>query len=184
MPAEPAPLSEADLARLDVLDACYDEHAAILEDEDSTDEAVQGAEESIERIEAEIQDIRNRPPVLAPELMGEAGMILTLGRDGTPVLQPTYYAERQPGADDRRDDTIEVVSGEGADGSRRSTLSKRLVDELAMQRRDVLALHVMSDPGFALGLLVFSLADAETIDWRSKTATTLRGGVPSSRSPR
>ena len=179
LPAEPAPLTEADLARLDVLDASYDEHAAILEDEDSADEAIEGAEAAIERIEAEIQEIRNRPPVLAPELKGEAGMILTLGRDGTPVLQPTFYAERQPDTGDGNDDDAIEVVGEGGDGSRRATYSKRLVDELAMQRRDVLALHVMSDPGFALDLMVFSLADAETLDWRSRTATTLRGGVPS-----
>lgn len=180
LPAEPAPLTEADLARLDVLEASYDEHAAILEDEDSADEAIEGAEATVEKIEAEMQEIRNRPPVLAPELKGEAGMILTLGRDGTPVLQSTYYAKRQPdaaGGDD--DDAIEVVAGEGGDSSRRATYSKRLVDELAMQRRDVLALHVMSDPAFALDLLVFSLADADTLDWRSKTATTLRGPLPS-----
>jgi hypothetical protein len=38
--AEPAPLTEAELARLDALDASYDEHAAILEDEDSAEEAL------------------------------------------------------------------------------------------------------------------------------------------------
>ena len=107
-------------------------------------------------------------------------MILTLGRDGTPVLQPTFYAERQDIIADG-DDAVEVVSDgdDGGDRARRSTLSKRLVDELAMQRRDVLALHVMSDPGFALDLMVFSLADAATLDWHSRAATTLRGGAPS-----
>jgi hypothetical protein len=38
--AEPAPLTEAELARLEALDASWDEHAAILEDEDSAEEAV------------------------------------------------------------------------------------------------------------------------------------------------
>src|SRR3546814_7782536 len=47
-----------------------------------------------------------------------------------------------------------------------------------MQRRDVLALHVASDPGLALDLLVFTLADGDTLDWRSRSATTIRGGVP------
>src|SRR3546814_3982191 len=37
LPAEPAPLTEAEVARLDELDASYDEHAAILEDEDSAE---------------------------------------------------------------------------------------------------------------------------------------------------
>ncbi|MDQ5946101.1 MAG: ParB family transcriptional regulator, chromosome partitioning protein, partial [Pseudomonadota bacterium] len=44
LPAEPAPLTEAELARLDELDVSYDEYAAILEDEDSAEEAVAAAE--------------------------------------------------------------------------------------------------------------------------------------------
>src|SRR6188768_705655 len=80
LPTEPAPLTEAEAARLDALDASYDEHAAILEDEDSAEEAVAAAEAAIEAIERECQDIRHRPPVLSPELRSEAGMILTLSR--------------------------------------------------------------------------------------------------------
>ena len=187
LPAEPAPLTEAELARLDVLDAAYDEHAAILEDEDSAEEAIAAAEATIEAIERECQDIRNRPPVLAPDVKAEAGMILLLARDGTPVLQPVFYGERQV-EDDSDGDEIEVVPADGSNGKRRAALSKRLVDELAMQRRDVLALHVASDPGLALhvasdpglalDLMVFSLADTETHDWRAPSATTLRGGSP------
>jgi len=59
-----------------------------------------------------------------------------------------------------------------------STLSRRLVDELAMQRRDVLALHLASDPGLALDVMVFTLADADSHDWRARSASTIRGGVP------
>lgn len=176
LPAEPAPLTEAELARLDELDTSYDEHAAILEDEDSAEEAVAAAEAAIEAIERECQDIRARPPVIASELKSEAGMILVLSRDGTPVLQPVYYGERE--VDGGNDDAVEIVSGEAGEGKRRTALSKRLVDELAMQRRDVLALHVASDPGLALDLMVFTLADADTLDYRARSATTLRGGTP------
>ncbi len=162
LPAEPAPLTEAELARLDELDTSYDEHAAILEDEDSAEEAVAAAEAAIEAIERECQDIRARPPVIAAELKSEAGMILVLSRDGTPVLQSVFYGERE--VDGGNDDAVEIVSGEAGEGKRRAALSKRLVDELAMQRRDVLALHVASDPGLALDLMVFTLADADTLD--------------------
>jgi ParB family chromosome partitioning protein len=177
LPAEPAPLTEAELARLDKLDATYDEHAAILEDEDSAEEAMAAAEAAIEAIERECQDIRARPPVLAPELKAEAGMVLVLSRDGTPVLQPVFYGERQVEAAST-DGGIEVVPGEEGSDKRRTTLSRRLVDELAMQRRDVLALHVASDPGLALDVMVFTLADADTHDWRARAATTLRAPVP------
>ena len=40
------------------------------------------------------------------------------------------------------------------------------------------ALHVASDPALALDLLVFTLADGDTLVWRSRPATTIRGGVP------
>jgi ParB family chromosome partitioning protein len=177
LPAEPAPFTEAELARLDELDAAWDEHATIVEDEESAEVAVAAAEAAIEAIERECQDIRNRPPVLAPELKGEAGMILTLSRDGTPVLQPAFYCEGQVDAGDE-DGPIEIVGSEAGEGRRRAALSKRLVDELAMQRRDILALHIASDPGLALDLVVFVLAEADTLDWRSRSSTTLRGGVP------
>jgi ParB family transcriptional regulator, chromosome partitioning protein len=177
LPTEPAPLSEAEVARLDELDASYDEHAAILEDEDSAEEAVAAAEAAIEAIERECQEIRARPPVIAPELKAEAGMVLVLARDGTPVLQPVFYGERQADPD-ANDGGIEVVPADDGSHKRRTTLSKRLVDELAMQRRDVLALHVASDPGLALDIMVFTLADADTHDWRARPSTTLRAPVP------
>lgn len=177
LPTEPASLTEAELVRLDELDASWDEQAAVLENEESGEEAVAAAEAALEAIERECQDIRNRPPVLADELKAEAGMILTLSPDGTPVLQPVFYGERQVGSG-ADDDGIEIVAGEVGEGRRRAALSKRLVDELAMQRRDILGLHVASDPGLALDVMVFTLADADTLDWRSRSATTIRGGTP------
>src|SRR3546814_10523689 len=47
-----------------------------------------------------------------------------------------------------------------------------------MQRGDVLARHVASDPGRALDIMVFTLVDADTHDWRARSATTLRAPVP------
>jgi ParB family chromosome partitioning protein len=177
LPADPAPLTEAELARLDELDASYDENAAILEDEDSAEEAVAAAEAAIEAIERECQEIRARPPVIAAELKAEAGMILVLSRDGTPVLQPVFYGEREADPAEA-DGGIEVIPGDHGSERRRTTLSKRLVDELAMQRRDLLALHVASDPGLALDVMIFTLADADTHDWRARPSTTLRAPVP------
>ncbi|WP_226019202.1 ParB/RepB/Spo0J family partition protein [Novosphingobium sp. FKTRR1] len=178
LPAEPAPLSEAETARLEELDASWDEHAAVLEDEDSAPEAIEAAEAAIAAIERETQDIRNRPPVLPDDHKGSAGMILTLSREGKPVLQPVFYGERNVAAAEG-EDSIEVVSSDGEAGPRRATLSRRLVDELAMQRRDVLALHLASDPALALDVMVFTLADADSHDWQARTASTIRGGLPS-----
>ena len=177
LPAEPAPLSEAETARLEELDASWDEHAAVLEDEESAPEAIEAAEAAIAAIERETQDIRNRPPVLPEDHKGSAGMILTLSREGKPVLQPVFYGERNVAVADG-EDSIEVINSDGEAGPRRATLSRRLVDELAMQRRDVLALHLASDPALALDVMVFTLADADSHDWQARTASTIRGGVP------
>ncbi|MEO0032466.1 MAG: hypothetical protein RIS94_2224 [Pseudomonadota bacterium] len=173
-----APLSDEEVSRLEVLDAAYDTQAAVLEDEESDDAAIAAAEEEIDRIEREARAIRDRPPVLDPELRGEAGMILTLGRDGTPVLQPVYYGERQVETAGWPGDVSEPIRDPDAEVPRRSPLSKRLVDELAMQRRDVLALHVASDPALAMDVMVFLLADADSTDWNRTSSSTLRGGVP------
>ncbi|MET0373604.1 MAG: ParB/RepB/Spo0J family partition protein [Rhizorhabdus sp.] len=176
VPTEPARLAQEELDRLDALEASFDEQAAILEDEDSDEAAVAAAEAAIEAIERETEGIRNRPPTLDPEVRRDAGMILTLSRDGTPALQPVFYTERQ--SEQAVDDgAVEVVTGTDAVSPRRATLSQRLVDELAMQRRDVLSLHIASDPGLALDVLVFTLADADTLDYRSRAATTIRGGT-------
>ena len=115
LPAEPAPLSEAEAARLEELDASWDEHAAVLEDEDSAPEAIEAAEVAIAAIERETQDIRNRPPVLPDDRKGSAGMILTLSREGKPVLQPVFYGERNVAAADG-EDSIEVVTSDSEAG--------------------------------------------------------------------
>jgi ParB family chromosome partitioning protein len=88
-----------------------------------------------------------------------------------------FYGQRQAGPTEA-DRGIEVVPGDEGSDKRRTTLSKRLVDELAMQRRDVLALHIASDPRLALDIVVFTLADADTHDWRARPSTTLRAPVP------
>src|SRR3546814_19049984 len=73
---------------------------------------------------------------------------------------------------------MEVVEGVGGWDRGRKILFKGRVDELAMQGRVFLALHVASDPGLALDIMVFTLVDADTHDWRARAATTLRAPVP------
>lgn len=178
VPAPPRVYTEEELARLETLDAAYDSNAVILEDEDASEEDTGKATEEIERIDAEIAAIRDRPVELDPEIKRESGMILTLGRDGVPALQPQYFTNVLvvTAADDG---AVEVVSSGPGEKSARAAMSQRLVDELAMQRRDVLALHVASDPALALDLFVFTLADADTCRWASSAGLTIRGAASS-----
>ncbi len=71
------------------------------------------------------------------------------------------------------------MSASGAAKPKVSSLSQRLLDELAMQRRDILAVHLANDPALALDFMVFTLADADGHDWRARKASTLVGSIAS-----
>jgi ParB family transcriptional regulator, chromosome partitioning protein len=178
VPAPPRVYTDEELARIEELDAAYDAQAVILEDEDASEDDTRVASEAIERIDAEVAAIRDRPVELDPDIKRESGMILTLGRDGLPTLQPQYFTQVLVVTSDD-ESAIEVVGSGPGDKPARSVMSQRLVDELAMQRRDVLALHVASDPALALDLFVFTLADADTYRWSSSPGLTIRGSAAS-----
>src|SRR5690606_16010894 len=88
-----------------------------------------------------------------------------------------YYTETEVITDD--DGAIEAVEESGGTKPKGSSLSQRLLDELAMQRRDILAIHLANDPALALDFMVFTLADADAHDWRAKKGSTLVGSVAS-----
>jgi ParB family chromosome partitioning protein len=178
VPVPPRVLTEDELVRIEELDAAYDAQAVILEDEDASEDDTRVASEEIERIDAEIAAIRDRPAELDADIKRESGMILTLGRDGVPTLQPQYFTETLV-VSASEEGAVEVVSSGSGDKPARAAMSQRLVDELAMQRRDVLALHVASDPALALDLFVFILADADTFRWASSPGLTIRGSASS-----
>jgi ParB family transcriptional regulator, chromosome partitioning protein len=178
VPVPPRVYTEDELARIEELDAAYDAQAVILEDEDASEDDTRVASEEIERIDAEIAAIRDRPVEIDPDIKRESGMILTLGRDGVPTLQPQYFTETLV-VSASEEGAVEVVSSGPGDKPARAAMSQRLVDELAMQRRDVLALHVASDPALALDLFVFILADADTYRWSSSPGLTIRGSASS-----
>ena len=146
----------------------------MLEDEDSDEDEVAKAEQELVVIDRAMRAINDRPPVLADELKPEAGAFLVLSRNGEPTLVPQYYTETEVIADEG---VVEAIEESGAAKPKGSSLSQRLLDELAMQRRDILAIHLANDPALALDFMVFTLADADGHDWRAKNASTLVGSV-------
>ncbi len=175
LPTELEPLSEEAIARLSELEIEYDGEAVILENEDSSEDDVFAAEKRVSEIEQEMRALNNRKPVLADALRSEAGAFLALGNDGVPTLVPQYYTETADAPVE--EEGVELVEEGQSAKPKRAALSKRLVDELAMQRRDILSLHVASDPALALDFMIFTLADAESHDWRAQEASTLKGPV-------
>ena len=90
-------------------------------------------------IDRAMRALNDRPPVLADELKSEAGAFLVLSRNGEPTLVPQYYTETEVITDEG---PIESVEDSGTAKPKGSSLSQRLLDELAMQRRDILAIHL------------------------------------------
>ena len=178
LPCEPAPITEMEAQELSDLEADYDRVAAVLEDEDSDEDEIAKAELELVVIDRAMRALNDRPPVLADELKAEAGAFLVLSRNGEPTLVPQFYTETETEII-TDEGVIEAVEESGGAKSKGSSLSQRLLDELAMQRRDILAIHLANDPALALDFMVFTLADADGHDWRSRKASTLVGSVAS-----
>ncbi|MCD1622584.1 ParB/RepB/Spo0J family partition protein [Citromicrobium bathyomarinum] len=176
LPSEPAPMTEQEAQELGELEADYDRVAAVLEDEGSDEDEVAKAEQELVVIDRAMRALNDRPPVLADDLKAEAGAFLVLSRNGEPTLVPQYYTETEVITGEGAIEAVEETVGTKPTGS---SLSQRLLDELAMQRRDILAIHLANDPALALDFMVFTLADADGHDWRARKASTLVGSIAS-----
>lgn len=166
---ETQPLSEEETAELDTLEAEVEELAARIEDEDTEDDAREAAEARVREIGSRIDALTEKPPIIPDELKPRLGTFLLLDDDGRPCLDTSYYAEPLPepetpealGADQ------DMATGSGVLGSTASErhagkpagLSQAVADELAIQRRDILAVHVAADPALALDLAIFLMVD-------------------------
>nr|WP_317893920.1 ParB/RepB/Spo0J family partition protein [uncultured Sphingomonas sp.] len=183
VPLTPAPLSETEQARSDAIE----ERVAVLEeemaDEDIDEAAYAALEQEFDALQTEYQDLHSKPPVLPDELKAQVGTFLMLDRNGKMVLETTYYSEtalRTPGdVTDQRPtgsarDTSSLPPEAVAPGGK--PLSARLHDELAVQRRDILAASILADPGLALDYALFSMVDRNRNYGRA--GTTITAGRP------
>lgn len=175
LPSEPAPLTKQETLELTRLEADYDRLAAILEDEESDEGEIAKAEKELVVIDQAIRALNEGTPVLAEDLKPEASAFLILSRSGEPQLVPQFYTDVV--LSNEGEDAIEAVAEEGQTKPKSNALSQRLLDELAMQRRDILAVYLAKNPALALDFMVFTLADADQPDLRAKRASTLVGSV-------
>ena len=180
VPVETPPLTQEESADVDALEAEIDDLAAILEDEETSDEARDEAEAKIRDLSDRIDAIVNKTPVIDDELKPRVGAFLILDEQGRPRLDTSLYAEISPD-----DEVVPASEGGGISAGpttkpgRAAGLSQRLVDELAMQRRDVLAVHIAADPGLALDLAIFLMIDREAGYSCEKSGSSLAASPPS-----
>jgi ParB family chromosome partitioning protein len=195
-------------AAIEAIEVEIDRLVSVLEDEEPQDFERAEAEGKIAELEAQLRTIASQPPVLDPEVRGTVGFFLMLDEAGVPRLDRTPYALVHDSAEDNADGNGDSGSassksagpavgngqangsGGTADPSGASSanpnnnaaapkLPQRLVDELAMQRRDILALHVARDPDLAFDLAVFLMIKDEGGYCYGNAGSSLSARVPS-----
>jgi ParB family chromosome partitioning protein len=173
VPIEAPSLSDAESARVDELEGEIEELVDLLQDDETVEPEREAAEAKIRELSDQIDAVVNKPPVIDEVLKARVGTFLTLDEQGRPTLGNSFYEEVRPGdavAEER--DAADGLEAEAKPG-RRSGLSQRLVDELAMQRRDILAVHVAADPGLALDLAIFLMIDRKAGYSSEKSGSSL-----------
>lgn len=144
-------------AELEAMAAPYDDEAY----EPSEDDELRS-----EALKAELASITDRAPILTDEHKASAVAYVVIGPDGTPRIHEQLYAAPDPepededGDDDREDGDAASDAASVADA--KPAISQRLADELAMMKTELLAVHVASDPAFALDLGTLIMVEAAT----------------------
>lgn len=202
LPVTIPPLSEADDARLEAIAEELEalEHEANGSDDGLTEEQ----EASLAALQAEYERLTNPEIVLTDDQKARAIAFIYLGSDGQPRIESTLYTEPEPepvrtpgneaGTDGEAGDATTTAGTPiaGTQGYQSGTvtptepekpgLSQRLAAELAMQKTELVALHVANDPHFAFDLGVFIMADRALAEdhrngiW-SDLPTELRAGA-------
>jgi ParB family chromosome partitioning protein len=183
---ERPPLGEEETAEVEALEAETEELVAQLDDDAIEDDVRNAAEARVREIGARIEALMHKPPVIPEELKPRIGTFLLLDEMGQPRLETSYFVEPADAPDENGasneayegDEAREpVITGEPA--HKPAALSQALADELAMQRRDILAVHIAANPGLALDLAIFLMIDREAGYSSEKSGSSLAALPPS-----
>jgi ParB family transcriptional regulator, chromosome partitioning protein len=178
---EKPPLTTEESAQVDALEEQIGELVGLLEDEEAEDSVRAEAEEKIRALDKQIDAIVDKPPLIDEELKTRVCTFLLLDPEGHPKLDASFYLE--VAADEvggvAATDQDPAAEQQSAQSPRPATLPRGLVDELAIQRRDILAVHVAADPAFALNLATFLMVDGEAGYSSEKKGSTLSAARPS-----
>ena len=193
----PPDLTDEQTARLEAISARQEEIADEMDDESIEEDAYKALDREYDALSDEDHAIRNVAPELPDELKPQVGAFLKLTPKGEMVLDTEYYSEEPVhvgGSNDADEDgQSDGVAGRGSTGAGNSytppppppeavapggkPLSARLFDELAMQRRDVLAAALLSHPALALDYALFVMIDDRTSTF-SAYGSTIRARSP------
>ena len=179
VPVETPALSDEENAEVERLDAEIEELVERIELDELSQEERGATETQIRTLGARLEEIADKPPVIDDALKPGLGAFLVLDEAGRPRLDSTLYAELPPAGEDGEAEDGDNADARAAAPAKAAGMSQRLVDELAMQRRDVLAVYVAADPGFALDLAIFLMIDREAGYSSEKSGSSLIAAMPS-----
>ncbi|MGO4168844.1 ParB/RepB/Spo0J family partition protein [Novosphingobium sp. YAF33] len=208
---DPPELTDEQAARLEAIEARRSELEELMQDEALDEDQFKALDSEDDALMAEAEAIENRLPVLPDELKPHVGAFLLLTPQGEMRLDTQFFSE-QPiqRIDDEAQGEGEEDDGEGGEEGERlaggfriggadkeapslpeeavgpggKPLSARLYDELAMQRRDILAASLLAEPALALDYALFTMIDARSQSTRhtgyhsAHYGSTLRAGAP------
>ena len=167
--------SEAEAKRLEEIETQLEKLEAESDEIENEDDA-ETFDERVEALQAEAASLTNRIAPIDDATRANATAYIVIGADGTPTIHETYYVEPAAGDAPRNThgDTTNPGTTPGA-----PDLGKPIRDELAVVRTKLLGLHIANDPGFAVDLMVFQLADAQVKPGTStERGSSLQGGSP------
>ena len=210
---DPPELTAEQAARLEEIETRRSELEALMQDEELPEEQFKHLDAEDDALMAEAEAIENRLPELPDELKPHVGAFLLLTPQGEMRLDNQYFSEQpierlddgdadSTGADDENgeggDEGERIAGGfrigggdkaepglpDEAVGPGGKPLSARLYDELAMQRRDILAASLIAEPALALDYALFTMVDARNQSLRhlgyhnAQYGSSMRAGVP------
>lgn len=199
---QPPALTDEQSARLTEIEARRSQLEIEMQDETISQEAYKALDQEDDRLIAEVHAIEHRAPVLPDELRPHVGAFLLLTPQGEMRLDSEFYSEQEliieePEAlDDAEDDEIgepdegragrfrigvkdapEPTRRPEAVGPGGKPLSNRLYDELAIQRRDILASCLLAQPALALDYALFVMIDARVFAGGGSTDEIVQYGT-------
>ena len=179
VPVETVPLTDEETASVDSLEGEIEDLVDLLQDEETGEAERDEAEAKIRALNDRIEAIVSKPPVIDEAVRASVGAFLLLDEQGRPRLDAGLYSEVAPGNEAEEDESDVAPAVAAAKPQKAAGLSQRLVDELAMQRRDILAVHVAADPALALDLAIFLMIDREAGYSAEKSGSSLVAAAPS-----
>ncbi|MDY7524266.1 ParB/RepB/Spo0J family partition protein [Sphingomonas sp. 10B4] len=154
-------LSEDEAVRVAALGDENDALVAQLDSEliDGSEEAT-AANDRIEAIERELDAIETDRSGVDPEVAAQLGTFIYIGHDGDVRVHSRLFSEQPIHGPSGTERLSDEGGGNGDDAVETGVrYSATLVDELAIQRRQILSAHLANDPTLALDLAIFLMAN-------------------------